>query len=885
MLIDGSSLAFRSFYSILDIERFKNKAGLHTNALFSFNRMLDNVLQEFQPSHVLVAFDRSDITFRTEKYEHYKAGRQKAPSEFKEQMPYFRVLLDAYGIKHYDLINYEADDIIGTLAFQADADDKVVVISGDKDLTQLASDQVTVYITRKGVSDLEAYTPSVIKEKWGISPNQIVDMKGMMGDSSDNYPGITRVGEKTAVKLLKQFDTLENMYDHLDELKASKMKENIIKDKEQAYMSKDLAQILQDAPIEISIEDLVWKEKNIEALIDFYRHMEFNSFLKEIQTDQLNTSKVDEDSKQFADYEIVVLQQAEEIITEFLPDYAVYYSETFEENYHIAEIQAVAWADPLAEKVYVIEKDIAFQSSDFQDWLSNPQALKIFYDYKREAVIASRYNCQLEGVDMDILIATYLVDTHNAQELADIVNLLNLPVSVSYDEAVYGKGAKKKVPEEISAFHQHLAQKLQALYLAKEPLLLKLEEVVMTDLYYEMELPLAKCLSNLEITGIKVNQTTLEEKNEQVLSRLKEMENAIYKMAGEEFNINSPKQLGVILFEKLGLPVLKKTKTGYSTAADVLEKLLTKHPIVQAILDYRQIAKLQSTYLAGLPPYIQEDGKIHSRFVQTLTQTCRLYSTDPNLQNIPIRIEEGRLIRQAFVPSQEGWLMFGADYSQIELRVLAHISNDEHMKKAFINGEDIHSATAKRVFHLPADQPVSADYRRQAKAVNFGIVYGISDYGLSQNLNIPRKEAKAFIDRYFEEFPGIAQFMEDIVAEAKETGYVKTLFNRRRYLPDISASNFNVRSFAERTAMNSPIQGTAADIIKIAMINLQENLEKEGLESRIILQVHDELILEGPKEEMERLTQLVPEVMEGAAQLSIPLKVDCASGKNWYELK
>lgn len=884
MLIDGSSLAYRAFYSILNIERFQNRAGLHTNALYSFNRMLDNLLDEFKPTHILVAFDKSETTFRNAKYKDYKAGRQKTPSEFKEQMPYFPILLDGYGIKHYDILNYEADDIIGTLAAQANKEDRVVVISGDKDLTQLASENTTVYITRKGVSDIEPYTPESIKEKLGISPEQIIDMKGLMGDSSDNYPGITRVGEKTALKLLHQFGTVEGLYERVDELKASKMKENIINEQDLAFLSKDLAKILTDVPLEIGIEDLDYQGKKVDLLTEFYRQMDFNSFLKVIQADQNSSEAITQAAEELPVYTIEVFQAALDIKPDHLPDQAAYYTEMLETNYHFGEVEAVAWSDIKNKIVYIASADIAFNSELFTEWLGNEEKQKIYLDFKREAVIASRYGAQAKGIAMDISIGNYLIDTHNAQELADIAKNLEVPITVLYDEAVYGKGAKRAVPDDSESFHSHLTSKLQTMALVKKPLEERLTELSMKDLYLEMEIPLANILAEIEITGIKVDYATLEEKNQQVLKRLAEMETEIYALAGEEFNVNSPKQLGVILFEKLNLPVIKKTKTGYSTAADVLDKLLNKHPIIQAILDYRQIAKLQSTYLAGLPPYVKEDGKIHTRFVQTLTQTGRLSSADPNLQNIPIRIEEGRKIRQAFIPSHDDWRLVGADYSQIELRVLAHISGDLHMQEAFNQGEDIHSATARRVFGLSEDEPVNADYRRQAKAVNFGIVYGISDYGLSQNLNITRKEAKTFIDRYFEEYPGIATFMEEIVAEAKTNGYVSTLFNRRRYLPDIHAKNFNLRSFAERTAMNSPIQGTAADIIKIAMVNLTQKLEEEGLEARLILQVHDELILEAPQSEIERLSILVPQVMESAAELTVPLKVDFLTGENWYEL-
>lgn len=882
MLIDGSSLAFRAFFSILNIDRFKNKDGLHTNALFSFNRMLDNILTEFEPTHVLVAFDKSGPTFRTEQYSDYKGGRQKTPSEFTEQMPYFRVLLEAYGISHYEIAGYEADDVIGTLSYQAEAADEVIVISGDKDLIQLASDNTSVYITRKGVSDLEVYTPAVIQEKFGLTPEQIIDMKGLMGDTSDNYPGITRIGEKTALKLLHQFKTMEGLYENLDDLKPSKMKENIINDRDNAFMSKQLARILLEAPIEIKLEDVTYKGRDVTALGDFYRQMEFNVALKDLQGSLTDTTEATAAAEQLPAYDMKVLT---EIRAEHLPERGVYYTEMLEENYHFGRVEAVVWSDIAQHKIYQTDVETAFESDLFKEWLLSEEVEKITFDSKRERVIASIHGAKLEGVAFDTLLATYIIDAHNAQELADIARIADLPAIVLYDEAVYGKGAKKTIPEDTEVFTQHLANKVITLAEAREPLEEKLTEVEMMELFATIEMPLARTLAIMEIQGITVNREILDVHNAELLEKLGKMETEIVDLAGQSFNLNSPKQLGEILFDVLKLPVIKKTKTGYSTAADVLDKLKGQHPIIEGILAYRQLAKLQGTYLAGLPRYIKEDGKIHTRFVQTLTQTGRLSSTDPNLQNIPIRMEEGRRIRQAFEASQEDWVLFGADYSQIELRVLAHISGDEHMIQAFKDGEDIHAATARRVFNLPTDEEVTSDYRRQAKAVNFGIVYGISDYGLSQNLNISRPEAKQFIERYFEQYPGIEQFMKTVVDQAKTDGYVSTLFNRRRYLPDIHSKNFNLRSFAERTAMNSPIQGTAADILKIAMVKLQEVLEKEQLQARILLQVHDELILEAPQSELERLNEIVPQVMEHAVELTIPLKVDYSHGSNWYDVK
>lgn len=882
VLIDGSSLAYRAFYSIFNIERFKNRDGLHTNALYSFNRMLDNILEQFEPTHILVAWDKSNITFRNELFKEYKAGRSKTPSELKEQMPYFRVLLDGYGISHYELLNYEADDIIGTLAKLSHPEDEVIVISGDKDLIQLADDHITVEITRKGVSELEAFTPETIKEEYDLTPEQIVDFMGMMGDPSDNIPGITRVGEKTALRLMHQFGSLDGLYEGLDELKPSKMKENVINDKEQAYMSRDLAQIETNAPLEITLEDTAYKGKNVEQLVEFYRQMDFKTFLTNLQSEQgLEISAISEKEHTIPEYETIVL---EEIKKEHLSKHSALYLETLGTNPHFDDIVAVTWSDIDQKKAYITTPKIAFESKEFIQWLESKDHSIISLDSKRDYVLTHRQEVDLEGVEYDVRIAAYLLNTQQAHEVHDVLDLVGLPALVASDVAVYGKGARRGVPEDQEVFHNHLVSILRVLPELKDELTQQLAKVEMTELYETIEFPLAKVLANMEIRGIAVDQERLNQMNEEMLAQLGQMEAEIHELAGEEFNVNSPKQLGEILFEKLGLPVIKKTKTGYSTAASVLDELLGKHPIIEKILEYRGLAKLQGTYLAGLPKYIKDDGKIHTNFVQTLTQTGRLSSTDPNLQNIPIRMEEGRKIRQAFVPSQENYQLFAADYSQIELRVLAHISDDEHLKQAFIDGQDIHTTTARRVLDIQDDETVTANDRRMAKAVNFGIVYGISDYGLSQNLHITRKEAKEFIDRYFERYPGVETFMRDIVAKAKKDGYVSTLFNRRRYLPDIKSRNFNLRSFAERTAMNSPIQGTAADIIKIAMVRLEQVLKEEGLVSRILLQVHDELILEGPEEEMEQLKALVPEVMESAVGLSIPLKVEYGIGNSWYEI-
>lgn len=875
LLVDGSSVAFRSFFGLPNLDGFRNKNGLHTNALYAFNNILERIFQTEEPTHLLVAFDSGKTTFRNALYGDYKGGRASMPSELSEQWPYFGVLVHAFGGKTYELVNYEADDIIGTYSRMADqAGYDVVIISGDKDMIQLTTDNIRVDITVKGVSELKSYTPDVIRGEYGIEPRQIIDMKGLMGDSSDNYPGVTKVGEKTALKLLTEYGSIENLYEHIDELKKSKMKENLINDKENAFMSKTLATIDLDSPVTLKLDELAVEGKQIDKLTDFYREMDFNGFL-----DKLGVASEDR-SESFEDIHFEVLT---EIRPEHFTDRMALYVEMLEDNYHDGKILAVSWGTD--EKIYTASLETVLASVVFKEWAENAGAHKIVYDGKRTMVMLHYAGIALAGIDFDILLASYILNAKdNSKDLAQVAQEYGYN-DVSFDEAIYGKGAKTAVPED-AILHDHLARKVKAILALFAQLNAELESNVQKDLYYEMELPLSFVLAHMEIQGIKVEPQRLLTMKEEFAGRLLEIEKTIYAEAGEEFNINSPKQLGVILFEKMGLPAIKKTKTGYSTAVDVLEKLQAQAPIVEHILNYRQLAKLQSTYVEGLLKFIKpETGKIHTRYQQTLTQTGRLSSVDPNLQNIPIRMEEGRKIRQAFVPQQAGWKLFASDYSQIELRVLAHISGDEHLREAFLEGQDIHTSTAMRVFGIEKPEDVTANLRRQAKAVNFGVVYGISDYGLSQNLNITRKAAQEFIDRYFDKYPGVKQFMEDIVKEAKETGYVETLFHRRRYLPDIHNRNFNLRSFAERTAINSPIQGTAADIIKVAMVRMDKVLKEKGLQANMLLQVHDELIFECPEEEIPVLEKLVPEIMEHAVDLAVPLKVDSNSGDSWYDAK
>lgn len=872
LLIDGSSVAFRAFFALYNqIDRFKNADGLHTNAIYGFNLMLDHMMKRIEPTHILVAFDAGKTTFRTEMYADYKAGRAKTPDEFREQFPFIRQMLDVMGIQHYELAQYEADDIIGTLDKMAERTDipfDVTIVSGDKDLIQLTDENTVVEISKKGVAEFEEFTPAYLMEKMGITPAQFIDLKALMGDKSDNIPGVTKIGEKTGLKLLIEHGSLDGIYENIDSMKASKMKENLIADKEQAFLSRTLATIDTNAPIEIGLDDLIYEGPKVEELGQFYDDMGF----KQLRA-QLGTSAEEEVSA-------VEFQTVTELTEDKLHADQFFYFEILGENYHREDLVGLAWGDK--EQIYVGGPEL-LDSPILREFLEN-QTIKT-YDFKRGKVLLARHGLDLPLASFDSRLAKYLLSTVEDNTLTTIANLYGQTRLVP-DEVVYGKGAKLALPAREN-FFPHLANKLQVLVETEAVMLEKLEENQQISLLFDMELPLANVLAKMEITGIKVEKDTLvtmQAENEVLIDQLTK---EIYELAGQEFNINSPKQLGTVLFEDMGLPLeyTKKTKTGYSTAVDVLERLAPIAPVVSKILEYRQITKLQSTYVIGLQDAILEDGKIHTRYVQDLTQTGRLSSTDPNLQNIPVRLEQGRLIRKAFVPSLEDSVLLASDYSQIELRVLAHISQDQHLIEAFQHGDDIHTSTAMRVFGIEKAEDVTANDRRNAKAVNFGVVYGISDFGLSNNLGITRKEAKDYIDTYFERFPGIKNYMETIVREARDKGYVETIYKRRRELPEINSRNFNVRNFAERTAINSPIQGSAADILKVAMINLDKAIEEAGLSTRMLLQVHDEIVLEVPRAELETVKALVKETMESAIALSVPLIADENDGQTWYEAK
>ncbi|WP_404800776.1 DNA polymerase I [Guptibacillus algicola] len=870
VLIDGNSIAYRAFFAL---PLLNNDKGVYTNAVYGFTTMLLKIIENESPTHMLVAFDAGKTTFRHKTYTEYKGGRQKTPSELSEQFPVIREVLDAFNIKRYEIENYEADDIIGTVAGMASKEDwDVKIYSGDKDLLQLVSDKVHVALTRKGITDIDTYDPEFLNEKYGITPKQIIDMKALMGDNSDNIPGVPGVGEKTALKLLKEHQTLEGVYDSIDNVSGKKLKEKLEDNKDQAMMSKELVTIFKETPLSIGINDMVFEGYKTESVSGLFQDLGFKTLLDRIGGESVEEEKMDDLKVEFL----------EEIKEEHLANPSALIVEVMEENYHNSEIQGFSLVNEKGN--FYIPEETALESELFRSYLRDESKKKWVFDAKRAVVALGWKGIHLKGITFDLVIASYLLNpSESTHDLSAISKREGFSV-VSSDEAVYGKGAKRAVPGE-DDLADHLVRKGYAVYQLKETLEEQLDKNNQIELFHDLEMPLTLVLGEMETQGVSVDVERLEKMGKDLNKKLKEIEERIFELAQTEFNINSPKQLGEVLFEKLELPVIKKTKTGYSTSADILEKLESKHDIIPEILLYRQLGKLNSTYIEGLLKVtFRETGKIHTRFNQALTQTGRLSSTDPNLQNIPIRLEEGRKIRQAFIPTTKNWVMFAADYSQIELRVLAHIAQDENLIEAFQKGEDIHTKTAMNVFSVAKDD-VTSEMRRHAKAVNFGIVYGISDYGLSQSLDITRKEASEFIERYLESFPGVKQYMEDVVTKAKEDGYVSTLMNRRRYLPEINARNFNQRSFAERTAMNTPIQGTAADIIKKAMVEMDKRLKDEKLETRMLLQVHDELIFEAPEEEIETLKRIVPDVMETAIELVVPLKVDYEYGSTWYDAK
>lgn len=873
VLIDGHSIIHRAFYGIPDLT---NSEGLHTNAVYGFLNILFKILEEEQPDYLTVAFDLAAPTFRHLQYEAYKGTRKPMPQELREQVPLLQEVLDAMGILMVSKEGYEADDMLGTTARIArERGMEVTIVSGDRDLLQLAEDHVKIRIpkTKGGKTITEDYYAADVMEKYQVTPLQFIDVKGLMGDASDNIPGLPGVGEKTATRLIKEYGSIENAHDHLEEIKPNKAREALREYYDQALMSRELAAIKTDCPLEYDWEKAKIGDLFNEKARQLFLRLEFKNLLARFFA-QSPAPAVEEFFFCVED-----MQGARRICQEAASAESCGLS-VVEQQGEIFGL-SVAWSD---KEIYYLPAGGQLSDSYLREWIRQLMEESRAVSVLNLKSILSVVETEKKSGIFDVQIAAYLDNPlKSSYPYEDIAREYLSQTFPSQAELLGKTGIAKAAEEQAEQLMRMACYMSYTAYAARGPLLLVLEEKQMWQLYEDIELPLVYVLHDMEKEGIRVKREELARYGEKLQVRIEELEKIIYDRAGEKFNINSPKQLGVILFEKMGLPGGKKTKTGYSTAADVLEKLAPDHAIVSDILEYRQLTKLKSTYADGLAGYIGEDGRIHSSFNQTITATGRISSTEPNLQNIPIRMELGRLIRKVFVP-EEGCVFLDADYSQIELRVLAHCSGDERLIQAYREEKDIHRITASQVFHIPFDQ-VTDLQRRNAKAVNFGIVYGISSFGLSQDLSITRKEAADYIERYFETYPGVKQFLDGLVSDAKEKGYAKTLFGRRRPMPELSSGNFMQRSFGERVAMNAPIQGTAADIIKIAMIRVHDRLEKEQMKSRLILQVHDELLVEARKEEAEKAAAILREEMMHAAELSVPLEVDMHQGESWYEAK
>lgn len=877
LIIDGHSILNRAYYGLPPLT---NSEGLHTNAVLGFLNIIFKILEEENPDKMCVAFDVHQPTFRHKRYGAYKGTRKPMPEELHEQVPMIKELLKAMNITTVEKGGYEADDIIGTLSRMAEKEGlKVVIVSGDRDLLQLATDTILVRIpkTKSTGTTIENYYAADVKALYGVTPLEFIDMKGLMGDTSDNIPGVPGIGEKTAGKIIMEYSSIENAIAHVDEIKPVKAQNNLREYQEQALLSKELATIKLDCDLDISISDTEITDMFNEKVYELFKRYEFKSLLNKFKFDLNNMEKISSVTP-----DIILIEDLASLNSLFedaeaRKDVGIYFIDADDTFLGIA----IAFTD---NKVYIVRDGGAIDDKLISDKVLNLADKNInmcFMDLKA-ALKYVPFNESYENVQ-DISVASYLLnpmkDTYNYDDIARDYLGCSLPSEKEL--------ADKKDINIFSFFDDDLI-KIFA-YNALVPVLAfgiikeRLSDEGMLSLYETIERPTVYTLHDMEVRGVKVKREALDNYSKQLESRINELHNNIIEYAGCDFNINSPKQLGEILFEKMGLSGGKKTKTGYSTSVDVLEKIKNNHPIIPDILEYRQLAKLNSTYARGLTAFISDDGRIHGTFNQTITATGRISSTDPNLQNIPMRMELGRLIRKAFVP-MDGFVFIDADYSQIELRVLAHLADDAVMKQAFLDNVDIHTTTASEVFDVPIDQ-VSSLQRRNAKAVNFGIVYGISAFGLSEDIGISRKEASEYIDKYFATYKGIKTFLDEQIAHAKEKGYVTTMCGRKRPVPELKSSNYMQRSFGERVAMNSPIQGTAADIIKIAMVNVNRELKSKKLKSRLILQIHDELLIETEKTEVEQVKEILTRQMMNSVKLNVPLEISISEGQNWYDAK
>ena len=876
VIIDGNSIINRAFYALPEMS---NKEGLKTNAIYGFTNMLLKIIDTYNPTHISVAFDRKAPTFRHIEFKEYKAGRKKMPDELREQFEPLKDLLDKFNIHRLEIDGYEADDIIGTVSKIAEDNGfKVYIVTGDKDAIQLASNKTTTLITKKGVGEVEEYDYDSVIEKYEMTPTQFIDLKGLMGDKSDNIPGVPGIGEKTGIKLIKEFSSIEGIFDNIDSIKGS-TKKKLEENKELAIMSKKLATIIRDVPVEFNLEELEYGNYNTKDILDVFKYLGFTSLIPRIGS--LDES---EDIVNEANIEISKLEDIDEFINKVKENNELIIKTVTREGNILDKRIKYIFLSVDGKKIYYVEENSIHK---LEYIFTSNEIKKLGYNLKDDYIALKPYGIKLENIYFDITIAEYLIDSMSSTSYeCSAIAMKYLTKKVKTKEELLGKGVKAKKYQDLSfeELSSHISQIIDTVKSVMPIMEENLKESNMDGLLYHVEMPLVEVLADMEYEGVKVDKEKLNELGSQFKEIIKKLESEIYKISGEEFNINSPKQLGVILFEKLGLPVIKKTKTGYSTNAEVLDKLKDQSPIIDKIIEYRQIVKLNSTYVEGLLSIINPiDGRIHSSFNQTITTTGRISSTEPNLQNIPVKLEMGRNIRKVFISDKECKLV-DADYSQVELRVLAHMSQDETMIDAFKHNEDIHTKTASQVFNVSMDE-VTSKQRSDAKAVNFGIVYGKSDFGLSEDLNIPVKQAKEYIENYFNKYNKIKEFMDNIIDDASSNGYVTTILNRRRYIPEIKSSNFMLRNAGKRAAMNAPIQGSAADIIKIAMINVYKKLEENNLKSKLILQVHDELIVEAVDSEIDIVKKIVKDDMENAVCLDVNLDVDLNIGDSWYDTK
>lgn len=867
VMIDGNSLLYRAYYATAAMGNLMvNKEGIPTNAVYGFANMLENILKG-NPEYLVVAFDYGKKTFRNDLFEVYKGTRSATPDELVCQFSMIREYLTAHGIRYQEIEGYEGDDIIGTVATLASKNRfKVSIVTSDKDMLQLIDDNISVYLTKKGVAELEKITPQKFKEMYGLIPDQMRDLKGLMGDKADNIPGIPGVGEKTALKLLKEYHTVENLSEHLDELKG-KMGEKIKDNIDQGILSKRIATIIKDVPLEVDLEDYRYNGHDYQELAEFYRRYSMNSLLK-----RMSINKEDDNQSQ-KEIDLKIVETLPAIKRDSSLVVGVY-----DTNYHRSLI--VGFAIYNDSEAYYISLEDALECKNFKNFISDNKIEKYGYDIKKCLNSAKWHGLEIENYVFDLQLASYILNPSLKDEIRSVCEYYEY-YDVLYDEEVYGKGAKKSIPET-EKVAEHLVKQAKAIYVLKDKAIEKLQHENQFELYKDVEMPVAKILALMEYQGAKIDRKVLKQLEEQFGQEISILEKEIHQLAHKEFNISSPKQLGEVLFEDLGLPNGKKTKTGYSTSVDILNKLADVHPIINKVLKYRMLTKLYSTYIIGLQEQVFVDGKIHTIYNQALTQTGRLSSTDPNLQNIPVKTSEGKLIRKAFIPEYDYLVSF--DYSQIELRVLAHLAKVTSLIKAFNEDKDIHRHTASEIFGVSEDE-VDSTMRRNAKAVNFGIIYGMSDFGLAEQVGVPVSEAREFIRRYFEKYPEIKTYMDNNIAFCKKNGYVTTMLNRKRFIREINEKNYMRQEFGKRLAMNSPIQGSAADILKVAMIKVDELLKKHQLRSKMILQVHDELIFDVYKEELEAVMEIVAKGMTTAVKMDVELKSEGNYAVNWYELK